>query len=133
MYRLLSGYSGLIAGILSFIKWIDSAASCFITGRHTVYKTYLNMYTTMQLASLEAPLYQLTLFFRNFWPIFRRLAFLEDWLWVQECSMWPICRFHQIQTEWTHFSLWETNDKIFLSKRWEQTKYCNSVIMKRHG
>jgi len=43
MYRLLLGYSGLIAGILSFIEWIDSAASCFITGRHTVCKTYLNM------------------------------------------------------------------------------------------
>jgi hypothetical protein len=57
MYRLLLGYSGLIAGILSLIKWIESAASCFITGRHTVCKTFRNMYTAMHLASLEASMY----------------------------------------------------------------------------
>ena len=53
MYRLLLGYSGLIAAILSFIKWIDSAASCFITDRRTACKTYLNIYTAMHLASLK--------------------------------------------------------------------------------
>jgi len=43
MYRRLLGYSGLIATILFFTKWIDSAASCFITGRHTECKTQLNI------------------------------------------------------------------------------------------
>jgi hypothetical protein len=60
-------YSGLVAGILFFIKWMDSAASCFSTGRQTVCKTYLHMYTAMQMAFFRSSIVLTHITFLLFW------------------------------------------------------------------